>query len=80
MFTSSAIQANKKPLPWILLGFALWIGLNGLFIIITYGYLLLMSSVPNKVSMQKSEVILQGISAAIIIAVGFIVKEKIIKR
>jgi len=80
MFTSSAIRANKRPFPWILLGFAIWIGLSVLFLLVTGVYIFLVASISNIAAIDKSELILQVIAAIIIIAVGFIVKEKIIKN
>jgi hypothetical protein len=80
MFVSSAKQANKNLLFWVILGVALWIVLGGLFLIITNAYIYHIDSATNTIPMEKWELVLQGISAAIITVIAFIIQKIFIKR
>jgi len=79
MFSSAAKKANRHPMPWLLLGFVLWLVLGGLFLLITTTFILRIGSPTDIFSMESWELIMQGISAAIITIVAYIIKKKFIK-
>jgi uncharacterized membrane protein YvlD (DUF360 family) len=79
MFSSSAKRAHRAPFPWLILGFILWLVLGGLFLLITNTFILHTDSLIDAVSLEKWELMLQGISAAVITIVAYIIQKKFIK-
>jgi hypothetical protein len=79
MFSSSAKRAHRAPFPWLILGFILWLVLGGLFLLITNTFILHTDSLIDAVSLEKWELVLQGISAAVITIVAYIIQKKFIK-
>jgi hypothetical protein len=79
MFSSSAKRAHRAPFPWLILGFILWLVLGGLFLLITSTFILHTDSLIDAVSLEKWELVLQGISAAVITIVAYIIQKKFIK-
>jgi uncharacterized membrane protein YvlD (DUF360 family) len=79
MFSSSAKRAHRAPFPWLILGFILWLVLGGLFLLITNTFILHTDSLVDAVSLEKWELVLQGISAAVITIVAYIIQKKFIK-
>jgi hypothetical protein len=79
MFSSAAKKAYRHPMPWLLLGFGLWLLLGGLFLLITTTFILRIGSPTDIFSMESWELIMQVISAAIITSVAYIIKKKFIK-
>ena len=80
MFSSSAKRVHKAPFPWLILGFFLWLGLGGLFLLITNTFILHTESLTDAIPLEKWELVLQGISAAIITLVAYIIQKKFIKK
>ena len=80
MFSHSAKKAHKHPLPWIMLGFTIWLILGGVFLFITITFILHTESITDTISMETWELTLQGISATVITIVAYIIQKKLIKR
>jgi multisubunit Na+/H+ antiporter MnhB subunit len=80
IFSSSAKRAHKAPFPWLILGFVIWLGLGGLFLLITNTFILHTDSLTDAIPLEKWELVLQGISAAIITIVAYIIQKKFIRR
>ncbi len=79
MFSFSAKRANKNPLPWIMLGFFIWLVLGGFFLFITVTFILNTDSITDTISLEKWEMMLQGISAIIITLVAYIIQKRLIR-
>jgi hypothetical protein len=79
MFSSSAKRVHRAPFPWLILGLTIWLILGGLFLLITSTFILHTDSLTETISLEKWELILQGISAAIITMVAYIIQKKFIK-
>jgi hypothetical protein len=79
MFSSSAKRAHKAPFRWLVLGFILWFVLGGLFLLITNTFILHTDSLIDTLPLEKWELILQGISAGVIIIVAYVIQKKFIK-
>jgi hypothetical protein len=79
MFSSSAKRVHRAPFPWLILGFTIWLVLGGLFLLITSTFILHTDSLTDSISLEKWEMVLQGISAAIITIVAYLIQKKFIK-
>jgi hypothetical protein len=79
MFLTSARRANRNPIPWLFLGFIIWLVLGGLFLLITDTFILDINSLKDAIQTEGLQLVLQGISAAIIAIVAYIIQKKFIK-
>ena len=78
MFYSSAKRAKKSGLFWLFNGIALWLVLGYLFLELSDKYILNITTVAETFSLQWQKMLLEGISALIIISIAYLIQNNFI--
>lgn len=80
MFYNSAKKTQKNILLWLSIGFFLWLGLGYLFLQITDKVILQLKTPMDVFSMEWERLLLQGISAVIIIFIAYLLQDQLLTK
>ena len=80
LFYNASKRANRSAFLWILVGITMWFVLGGLFLMISEKFILHIVTFSQAMALGKEKLLLQGISAVIIVLLAYLVQEKFITK
>ncbi|MFA7290571.1 MAG: hypothetical protein WC055_16995 [Melioribacteraceae bacterium] len=79
IFYKAAKQVDKSIVLWVSYGITLWLIMGFIFLAITEKYILNITTIGDAFSFRSQKMLLEGISAILIVATAYLIQSKFIK-
>ena len=80
MFYTSAKRSNRSTGLWIFLGIVMWLVFGGIFLMISEKFILHIATFSQAMALGREKLLLEGISAVIIIFLAYLIQENFISK
>lgn len=80
MFYTSSKKANRSILLWVSFGIIFWFVFGFLFLTVTEKYILTTYTMSDALSMRWEKLLLEGLSAAVILLLAYLVQNEFISK